>query len=103
MSLPKLNSLAPDFTLPDQDGKEHSLSHHRGAWALLYFYPKDDTAGCTKEACMIRDEFPAFGALKAKVFGISADSVASHKKFAEKNQLPFTLLADIDKKVIEAY
>lgn len=103
MPLPPLNSPAPDFTLPDQDNKSHTLSHHRGAWVLLYFYPKDDTAGCTKEACMIRDEFPAFGALKAKIFGVSADSVASHKKFAEKNQLPFTLLADTEKKAINAY
>jgi thioredoxin-dependent peroxiredoxin len=103
MPLPTLNSPAPDFTLPDQDGASHTLSHNRGSWVLLYFYPKDDTAGCTKEACMIRDEFPVFGALKAKVFGISTDSVASHKKFAEKYQLPFTLLADEDKKVVNAY
>jgi len=103
MPLPTLNSPAPDFTLPDQDGVSHTLSHHRGSWVLLYFYPKDDTAGCTKEACMIRDEFPAFGALKAKVFGVSTDSVASHKKFAEKYQLPFTLLADEDKEVVRAY
>lgn len=103
MPLPKQNSPAPDFTLPDQDGALHTLSHHRGAWVLLYFYPKDDTAGCTKEACAIRDEFPAFGKLKAKVFGISADSVESHKKFAEKYQLPFTLLADTEKKVVNAY
>jgi peroxiredoxin Q/BCP len=103
MATPKINSPAPDFTLPDQDGKERTLSHHRGSWVLLYFYPKDDTAGCTKEACMIRDEFPAFGKLKAKVFGVSTDSVVSHKKFAEKYQLPFTLLADPDKEVVKLY
>lgn len=103
MPIPSLNSPAPDFTLPDQDGKMHTLSHHRGEWVLLYFYPKDDTAGCTKEACMIRDEIPAFGALKAKVFGVSIDSVESHKKFAEKYQLPFTLLADVEKKIVNEY
>src|SRR5580700_9643078 len=103
MPLPKLNSPAPDFTLPDQDGKEHTLSHHRGDWVLLYFYPKDDTPGCTKQACMLRDALPAFGKLKAKVFGVSVDSVASHKKFAEKYELPFTLLADEDKKVVQLY
>lgn len=103
MPIPKLNSPAPDFTLPDQDNKEHTLSHHRGGWVLLYFYPKDDTTGCTKEACAIRDEFPAFGKLKVKVFGLSVDSVASHKKFAEKYELPFTLLADTEKKVVNLY
>jgi thioredoxin-dependent peroxiredoxin len=113
MPLAPLSSPAPDLTLPDQDGAEHTLSHHRGAWVLLYFYPKDDTAGCTKEACMIRDALPDFdkaaagtGAAtgaKMKVFGVSVDSVASHKKFAEKNRLSFTLLADEDKKVVNAY
>ncbi len=103
MPLPPLNSPAPDFTLPDQDGKEHTLSHHRGEWVLLYFYPKDDTPGCTKEACTIRDTFPNFGKLNAKVFGVSADPVASHKKFAEKYALPFTLLADTDKLAVRAY
>jgi peroxiredoxin Q/BCP len=109
MPLPPSNSPAPDFTLPDQDGAQHTLSHHRGAWVLLYFYPKDDTAGCTKEACMIRDALPDFDKVaadagaKMKVFGVSVDSVASHKKFAEKYGLPFTLLADEDKKVVNAY
>lgn len=103
MPLPTLNSPTPDFTLPDQDGKEHTLSHHRGGWVLLYFYPKDDTPGCTKEACMIRDAFPDFSKLNAKVFGISVDSVASHKKFAEKYSLPFTLLSDADKRAVRAY
>jgi len=101
--IPKKNSPAPDFILPDQDGKEHSLSHHRGQWILLYFYPKDDTPGCTKEACAIRDSFPKFGMLKVKVFGISTDSVESHKKFMEKYGLPFTLLADTEKKVTGRY
>lgn len=103
MPLPHLNSPAPDFTLPDQDNKEHTLSHHHGGWVLLYFYPKDDTPGCTKQACVLRDAIPAFGKLKAKVFGVSVDSVKSHKKFAQKYELPFTLLADAGKKVVELY
>lgn len=87
---------APDFVLPDQDGKSHQLSHYRGRWVLLYFYPKDDTPGCTKEACMIRDAFPRFEGVHAHVFGVSKDTVESHKKFAEKYNLPFPLLADPD-------
>jgi len=98
-----LGSRAPDFTLPDQDGKMHNLSIYRGQWVLLYFYPKDDTPGCTKEACMIRDAFPHFENLNAVVLGVSVDSVASHKKFAEKHKLPFILLADEHKKVVNLY
>ncbi|MEK7173464.1 MAG: thioredoxin-dependent thiol peroxidase [Patescibacteria group bacterium] len=94
---------APDFTLPDQNGNSHSLSDYKGQWVLLYFYPKDDTPGCTKEACGMRDEFPKFKKMKAVVFGISADSAARHKKFAEKYDLPFALLADESKKVIQQY
>lgn len=94
---------APDFTLLDQEGKEHALSAYRGQWVLLYFYPKDDTPGCTKEACMLRDSFPRFEGAKAQIFGVSVDSVASHKKFAEKYELPFTLLADETKEVVELY
>jgi thioredoxin-dependent peroxiredoxin len=97
------NMLAPDFTLPDQDGVEHALSEYRGQWVLLYFYPKDDTPGCTKEACSIRDAFPNFTKLNIKVLGVSADSPESHKKFAEKYQLPFTLLSDAHKKVVAHY
>ncbi|MES2014536.1 MAG: thioredoxin-dependent thiol peroxidase [Patescibacteria group bacterium] len=96
-------TLAPDFTLPDQNGKEHTLSTYRGRWVLLYFYPKDDTPGCTKEACMIRDTFPRFEGVHAHVFGVSVDGVESHKKFAEKYQLPFSLLADTEKEVVEKY
>ena len=95
--------LAPDFTLPDQDGREHSLSEYRGQWILLYFYPKDDTPGCTKEACSIRDAFPRFQGLNIKVLGVSVDSPESHKKFAEKHRLPFTLLSDTHKKVVVRY
>jgi thioredoxin-dependent peroxiredoxin len=99
----KLGSKAPPINLPDQDGKQHKLSDYLGQYVLIYFYPKDDTTGCTTEACGIRDSFPRFNKSKAKVFGISADSVASHKKFADKFQLPFTLLADETKTVIEKY
>lgn len=99
----KVGGKAPSFTLPDQDGKMHSLKDYAGKWVLVYFYPKDDTPGCTKEACALRDTFPSFGKLKATVFGVSADSVASHKKFATKYKLPFTLLADTEKKMITAY
>ncbi len=99
----KINSKAPDFKLPDQDGKQHKLSDYQGQFVLIYFYPKDDTPGCTTEACTLRDNFPKFGKLKAKVFGISTDSIASHKKFADKYKLPFTLLADEDKKVVTKY
>lgn len=94
---------APDFSLPDQDGKTHTLSSYIGRWVLLYFYPKDMTPGCTKEACMLRDTFPRFEQVHAHVFGISADSVESHKKFRDEYQLPFSLLADPEKKMIEEY
>jgi peroxiredoxin Q/BCP len=100
---PQVGDQAPDFELLDQGGKLHSLSAYAGGWALLYFYPKDDTPGCTKEACMIRDYFPDFKKLKAKVLGVSVDSVKSHEKFAEKYKLPFTLLADEKKKVVGKY
>ena len=99
----KIKQKAPNFKLKDQKGKEQSLSDYRGQWVLVYFYPKDDTPGCTKEACVIRDNFPQFKKLKLKVFGISADSVKSHAKFADKYDLPFTLLSDEDKKVIRSY
>ncbi len=99
----KLNQKAPDFKLPDQNGKEHKLSDCAGKWVLLYFYPKDDTPGCTKEACGIRDNFPAFKKMKAVVLGVSADSSASHVKFADKYKLPFTLLSDEKKEVLEKY
>lgn len=99
----KIGEPAPDFTLADQNGKEHILSDYKGNKVLLYFYPKDDTPGCTKEACTIRDNFPEFNKLKLKVFGISTDSVKSHSKFAQKYKLPFTLLADEEKKMVKAY
>ncbi len=99
----KIGQLAPDFTLPDQNGKTHKLSDYKGGWVLVYFYPKDDTPGCTKEACSIRDNFPKFTKSKATVLGVSVDSVKSHAKFAEKYHLPFTILADEDKSVVKKY
>ena len=98
-----IGTKAPDFTLPDQDGKTHSLSDYAGKWTLIYFYPKDDTGGCTKEACGIRDSLPDFHELKVTVLGISIDSVESHRKFADKYSLPFTLLADDEKKAVNEY
>ena len=95
--------VAPDFTLAGQDGKNHKLSDYRGQWVLIYFYPNDDTPGCTKEACAIRDMMPNFKKLGLKVFGISINDVKSHKKFAKKYDLPFTLLADPEKKVLKKY
>lgn len=103
MELPKVGTAAPTFTLPDQDGKEHSLSEYAGKWVLIYFYPRDDTPGCTIEACTIRDQFKDFTKIGAVVLGISTDSVASHKKFATSYNLPFTLLADVNKEVVGAY
>ena len=101
--MPKTGSKAPDFTLSDQDGKEHLLSDYAGKWVLLYFYPKDDTPGCTIEACTIRDQFKDFKKIGAVVLGVSADSAASHKKFATKFELPFILLADVNKEVVGKY
>ncbi|MBI4437645.1 thioredoxin-dependent thiol peroxidase [Candidatus Uhrbacteria bacterium] len=94
---------APEFSLPDQEGRVHSLAEVKGRWALLYFYPKDDTPGCTKEACTIRDAWPKYKKLKMHVFGVSVDSVKSHEKFAGKYDLPFTLLADHDKSLVKKY
>lgn len=101
--VPKEGSVAPSFTLLDQNSKKHTLADYKGRWVLLYFYPKDNTPGCTRQACELRDAEPDFKKVKAVVFGVSADSVASHKKFVEKFSLPFPLLADIDKKVVRAY
>lgn len=91
------------FNLLDQDSKEHSLSDYLGKWVVLYFYPKDDTPGCTKEACNFRDGISQLQKLGAVVLGISKDSVKSHKKFAEKFQLNFPLLSDESKDVIKLY
>ncbi|MDB5244660.1 MAG: peroxiredoxin, peroxiredoxin [Parcubacteria group bacterium] len=103
MELPTVGSTAPAFTLNDQDGKSHRFSDYKGKWVLLYFYPKDDTPGCTIEACTIRDQFKDFTKIGATVLGVSTDSVASHKKFATAYALPFTLLADEKKEVVGVY
>ncbi|MDO8598664.1 MAG: thioredoxin-dependent thiol peroxidase [bacterium] len=94
---------APDFALPDQDGAMHRLSEVKGKWVLLYFYPKDMTPGCTVEACSIRDAWSDFQGGDVVVFGVSTDSSASHRKFADKYKLPFTLLADEKKEVVKQY
>ncbi len=99
----KIGQKAPDFTLPDGEGKEHSLSDYAGQWVLLYFYPKDDTPGCTIEACTIRDHYASFQKMKMKVLGVSVDGAKSHEKFAKKYDLPFTLLSDEKKEVVKLY
>ena len=99
----EVGTKAPDFTLLDQNGNMHSLSEYRGKKVILYFYPKDNTAGCTKQACGFAERYPRFMEKGAVVLGISKDSVASHKKFEEKYGLPFTLLADPELVAIQAY
>ena len=99
----EIGTKAPDFTLPDQNGNLHSLSEYKGKKVVLYFYPKDNTPGCTKQACSFGDLMPQFSEKGAVILGVSKDSVASHKKFEEKYGLPFTLLSDTEKTVIQAY
>jgi len=94
---------APDFSLPDQNGKIHKLSDYKGKYVALYFYPKDDTPGCTKEACSFRDGFAGLKKAGIEILGVSTDDEISHTKFIEKYKLPFTLLADKDKKIVEKY
>jgi len=94
---------APDFELPDQNGKMHKLSDYKGQKVILYFYPKDNTSGCTKQACGFGDRYPQIREKGAVVLGVSKDSVDSHKRFEEKYGLPFTLLSDMDLTVIKAY
>lgn len=98
-----IGTVAPDFTLKDQDNNEHSLKGYRGKKVVLYFYPKDNTSGCTKQACNFSELYPQFEEKGAVVLGVSKDSVASHKKFQEKFHLAFTLLSDPEKEVIQAY
>ncbi len=100
---PTVGSPAPGFKLQDQGGKWHSLSDYKGKWIVLYFYPKDDTPGCTTEACAFRDNIFAFDKEGAVVLGISVDDITDHKAFAEKHSLPFTLLADPTKQVTKEY
>ncbi len=99
----EIGTVAPDFELPDQDGVMHKLSDYRGKKVILYFYPKDNTSGCTKQACGYSERMPQIREKGAVVLGISKDTVASHKKFEQNYGLAFTLLADPEKKVIEAY
>jgi thioredoxin-dependent peroxiredoxin len=100
---PSVGQPAPAFKLQDQDGKWHSLGDYKGKWVAVYFYPKDDTPGCTTQACSFRDNIFAFNKEGAVILGISVDDVESHKKFAEKHGLPFALLADADKAVAKQY
>ena len=99
----KVGSKAPNFTLSDQNSIQHQLSDYEGSWVILYFYPKDDTPGCTTQACDFRDAVKRIIASKSNVFGVSLDSVESHKRFADKNNLPFSLLSDESGEVSEAY
>ena len=98
-----IGDIAPDFELPDQNGTIHRLSDYRGKKVILYFYPRDNTAGCTKQACGFAERYPQFQEKGAVVLGVSKDSVASHKKFEQNYGLPFTLLSDVEKTVIMAY
>ena len=100
---PMVGSDAPSFNLQDQNGDWHTLESFHGQWLAMYFYPRDDTPGCTTEACNFRDNIYAFKAIGAAVVGISVDDVDSHKEFSDKYKLPFTILADEDGKTADAY
>lgn len=99
----KPGQAAPDFVLKDQNGASQRLADYRGKWVVLYFYPKDDTPGCTKEACQFRDDILGLRALKAEVLGVSVDNTESHARFSQKYSLPFALLSDPDGKVTAQY
>jgi peroxiredoxin Q/BCP len=101
--VPKVGEAAPAFTLPDQNGKSHALAEYRGKWVVLYFYPKDDTPGCTQEACAFRDDLNQIKAVGAQVIGVSVDDSDSHAEFAKKYHLPFPLLADMNGEVAARY
>ncbi|HEX7011359.1 MAG TPA: peroxiredoxin [Steroidobacteraceae bacterium] len=100
---PPVGSVAPDFKLQDQNGKWHELKDYRGKWVALYFYPKDQTPGCTTQACEFRDNIFAFRDAGAQILGVSVDDVKSHKEFAEKHSLPFPILADPSKETAKRY
>lgn len=100
---PALGAPAPEFKLQDQNGKWHELKDYQGKWVALYFYPKDQTPGCTTQACEFRDNIFAFRDAGAVILGVSVDDVESHKKFSEKHGLPFPILADADKKTAKEY
>ncbi len=99
----KAGNQAPDFTLPDDEGHMHTLSDYHGKPVVLYFYPKDNTSGCTKEACGFRDDYSAYREAGVTILGVSPDSSKSHANFKAKYELPFTLLADTERKVLKAY
>lgn len=99
----KTGEKAPSFKLQDSEGKVHSLEDYHGKTIVVYFYPKDDTPGCTKEACSFRDDYSAFKEAGIEIIGISPDTIESHQKFSEKYDLPFTLLADPDHEVSKSY
>lgn len=99
----EVGTIAPDFSLPDQNGEIHSLKDYRGQKVILYFYPKDNTPGCSKQACGFGELYPQIQQKGAVVLGVSKDSIASHKKFEEKFSLPFTLLSDPELSAIQAY
>jgi peroxiredoxin Q/BCP len=99
----KINDIAPGFSLVDQKGKKHQLENYRGRWVVLYFYPKNNTAGCTKEACQFRDDYFRLTKLGAEVLGVSIDNQESHAEFSKKYSLPFPLLADTDGRVASEY
>ena len=100
---PAVGAAAPRFKLQDQLGRTVSLDEHKGKWVVLYFYPKDNTPGCTTQACEFRDNIFAFRDADAVILGISVDDVASHRKFAEQHSLPFTILSDASKETARAY
>jgi peroxiredoxin Q/BCP len=103
MSTPEVGDVAPDVALPDETGEVHRLDDQRGRWTVLYFYPEDDTPGCTTEACQFRDLNESYSSTDADVWGVSPDGAASHRRFREKFDLPFTLLSDLDHEVATRY
>ena len=103
MSMPNVGDDAPDLALPDEHDTIHHLADHRGSWTVVYFYPADDTSGCTTEACGFRDLHAEIGGLDAEIWGISPDGSGSHAAFRAKYGLPFTLLSDVDHAVAERY
>ncbi len=100
---PAVGAVAPEFRLQDQTGKWHTLQDYRGKWVVLYFYPKDQTPGCTTQACEFRDNIFAYREIGAAILGVSVDDVASHKAFSDENSLPFPILADAEKHTATAY
>lgn len=103
MSFLNINTKAPNFSLLDDSGKKRTLKEFLGKFVVIYFYPKDNTPGCTRQACSIRDSYPDFEKYNTVIIGISSDSVLSHKKFKEKYSLPFLLLSDPEKQIIKKY